>query len=310
MKYSIEGFSQEYALSLKKTITTSNGKEQQIKVDFTDLVILRWFVDFYPNMHKMTVDGKEYALLSHGKMLEDLPLLDISKRACVERMQKLVKLEILDYRLVKDGGTFSLYTFGKNYIGLVKNGACEKNTPYTFDHTRCAFDDIGGIRSTTHPVYVQPDNKDKSIIHSSINTSNYIYNTKLTTNNNILTKTEKSQETDEKSETSKADENFERLWKMLPSTQYDRKGSVSKKRKKELLKMGEEADKAISVYLNTVNRKYLYKRDRFFNEIIDNYIGKTEADFANCSTAETKKAKSNLQECYSVLDEWVKNGGE
>lgn len=310
MKYSIEGFSQEYALSLKKTITNKEGKEQQIKVDFTDLVILRWFVDFYPNMHKMTVDGKEYALLSHNKMLEDLPLLDISKRACVDRMQKLVKLDVLDYRLVKDGGTFSLYTFGKNYIGLVKKAGVAEGTPYTFDPTPCTFNDTGGIRSATHPVYVQPDNKDKSIIYSSINTPNYIYNTKPTTNINILTKTEKSQENDDKLEASKADENFEQLWKMLPSTQYDRKSSVSKKRKKELLKMGEEADKAISVYLNTVNRKYLYKRDRFFNEIIDNYIGKTETDFVDCSTAGTEKTKSSLQECYSALDEWVKNGGE
>lgn len=146
--------------------------------------------------------------------------------------------------------------------------------------------------------------------YSREETNNYVYSSKDTTNINILTKNEKSQENDDKSETSKADENFERLWKMLPSTQYDRKSSVSKKRKKELLKMGEEADKAISVYLNTVNRKYLYKRDRFFNEIIDNYIGKTETDFADCSTAGTKKTKSSLQECYSALDEWVKNGGE
>ena len=43
MKYTIEGFSQEYACSLRKEV---DGKT--IKLDCTDLVILRWFVDFYP----------------------------------------------------------------------------------------------------------------------------------------------------------------------------------------------------------------------------------------------------------------------
>ena len=84
MKYTIEGFSQEYALTLKKNIITKYGVEKTIKIDFTDLVILRWFVDFYPNMKKMIIDGKEYVWLSHKKLLNDLPLLDISKRACIE----------------------------------------------------------------------------------------------------------------------------------------------------------------------------------------------------------------------------------
>ena len=43
MRYTIEGFSQEYACSLRKEV---DGKT--IKLDCTDLVILRWFVDFYP----------------------------------------------------------------------------------------------------------------------------------------------------------------------------------------------------------------------------------------------------------------------
>ena len=153
MKYTIEGFSQEYALTLKKTVPTKNGKKKEIKIDFTDFVILRWFVDFYPNMRKMTVDGREYAWLSHNKMLADLPLLDISKKACIERMQKLVEFEILDYRFIKDGGTFSLYTFGKNYINLVSD---EKSTDYG----------VGGQPTTG--VGGQPATKDKSIINKSI----------------------------------------------------------------------------------------------------------------------------------------------
>ena len=55
MKYTIEGFSQQFASTLKKKII-KNNKEVEIKIDCTDLVILRWFVDFYPNMKKMVVE--------------------------------------------------------------------------------------------------------------------------------------------------------------------------------------------------------------------------------------------------------------
>ena len=78
------------------------------------------------------------------------------------------------------------------------------------------------------------------------------------------------------------DENFEKLWKLLKSTPYDRKAAVSKKRKKELFEMGfERVEKAVNVYLQTQNPAYYFKRDRFFNEIVDNYLDKEVSDFAN-----------------------------
>lgn len=120
MRYTIEGFSQEYAMTLKKTVTTDKG-EKTVKIDCTDLVILRWFTDFYPNMRKTIIDGREYVMVAHSKLLEDLPMIDISKRAFIDRMQKLVDFGILDYQLVKKGGTFSFYAFGENYKHLVSS---------------------------------------------------------------------------------------------------------------------------------------------------------------------------------------------
>ena len=160
MRYTIEGFSQEYAMTLKKAVPVKD-KQKTIQIDCTDLVILRWFVDFYPNMKKMTVDGKEYAWLTHKKLLADLPLLDITKRACIERMQKLVEFGILEYKLIKDGGTFSLYTFGKNYINLVRSN----------DTGGMRSNGIGGMQSTNTGECVQPDNKDSSITYPSISNS-------------------------------------------------------------------------------------------------------------------------------------------
>ena len=73
---------------------------------------------------------------------------------------------------------------------------------------------------------------------------------------------------------------FEHLWKLLPSTQYDRKVKVKPKRKKELFEMGiERVEKAINLYLKIQDPKYYYRKDNFFNEIIDNYLDKTEKEF-------------------------------
>jgi len=148
MKCSIEGFSQEYAVTLKKKVII-NGKEVERKIDCTDLVILRWFVDFYPKMKKMEIDGNQYAWLTHSKMVEDLPIIDINKRAFSERLQKLVDFDILTYKLVKEGGTIALYGFGKNYINLVcsSEGVVRSN-------------DIGGCVQTTYKDISIIDNKE------------------------------------------------------------------------------------------------------------------------------------------------------
>ena len=155
MKYTIEGFSQEYAITLRKYVER-NGKQTEIKIDCTDLVILRWFVDFYPKMKKMIIDGKEYAWLSHKKLVEDLPLIDISKRAFIERIQKLVEFNVLEYKLIKENGTFSLYTFGSNYNGLINSNGMQSNV-------------YGVCNQSYTGVYGQKHTKDNIINNISIN---------------------------------------------------------------------------------------------------------------------------------------------
>lgn len=162
MKYTLNGFSQQVALSFKKTVGI-DGKQKVIKIDCTDLTILRWFVDFYPNMRKMSADGKEYAWLSHKKLQEDLPILDISKRSCIDRMQKLVEFEILEYKCLKEGGTFSLYRFGKNYERLISSNA-EGMQSNVYGSTN---DNSQGMQSNVYPVCNQPTNKDITITYSS-----------------------------------------------------------------------------------------------------------------------------------------------
>ena len=166
LKYTIEGFNQEYAMTLRKEVEI-NGKKVLKKIDCTDLVILRWFVDFYPNMKKINVDGQEYAWISHGKLLEDLPIIDINKRSFIERMKKLVEFGILDYQLIKKGGTFSVYTFGENYKYMVSSerpsqeGMQSNVIGYAVKQHR-------GMQSNSIGVCSQTHNKDISIKDTSI----------------------------------------------------------------------------------------------------------------------------------------------
>ena len=93
------------------------------------------------------------------------------------------------------------------------------------------------------------------------------------------------------------DENFENIWKKLKASPHDRKGQVKPKRKKELYEMGiERVQKAIDLYLKIQDPRYYHRRDRFFNEIIDNYLDKQESDFNNY----------NDQTSYD-LDKWERD---
>lgn len=158
MKYTIEGFSQIYASTLKKEIVR-NGKNVTIKVDCTDLVLLRWFVDFYPKMKKYQVNGKEFAWVCHNKMVEDLPLIDINRQAFIERMHKLVEFNILEYCLLKEQGNVSVYAFGENY-------------PYMVEDTRGGKDlicsTVQGVIGLNKQGLCGQTNNDKSIINNNI----------------------------------------------------------------------------------------------------------------------------------------------
>lgn len=157
MKYTIEGFSQEYALSLRKEVIV-NGATVVKKIDCIDLVILRWLIDYYPRMDAMIVDGERYVFVSFNKLQKDMPLLDISKRSLSERMHKLVEFGILKYKLKKEGGTFALFAIGENYENLVQ----AKNVEGMQSNAQ------GVMQSTAQGVCSQTHNKNSSINNSSI----------------------------------------------------------------------------------------------------------------------------------------------
>ena len=195
MKYTIEGFSQAYACSLSYT-EVANGKTRILKLDCTDLVILRWFVDFFntPKVTKIIVDGKSYAWINYNYLKKQLPIITINKRAIAERLNKMCKLGVLEFHLHQAAGNYTYYRLGKNYINLISDSnndksdcnsalsESEKNEGgYAVQTTKvCCSNDKGYAVQTTKVCCsndkgyaVQTANKDSSIKDSSTKDSSF-----------------------------------------------------------------------------------------------------------------------------------------
>lgn len=167
MKFTIEGFSQEAALSMQKEVKVKNsrGKEQTkiLMLDQTDLTLLRWFVDFYPKMKKKIIGETQYAWVNYQSIINDLPLLRIEKRPVYNRFSKMCELGILVHYHDKSGGSYSYYGFGEKYSLLIETNPINSNSEgYVFKY-------IGGMYSNSEGVCIQIPTKDSSINNSSIN---------------------------------------------------------------------------------------------------------------------------------------------
>lgn len=144
MKYTVEGFSQEAALSMQTTIT-ENGNTKTIKLDIVDLTILRWIVDFYPRMKKTIIDGDEYVWFDYSVFVEDMPLLGLSKQSLYKRCIKMGQLGILKHKTIRSNGTYSYYGFGPEYSRLI-------GTPSHIAQAPTATQDPWACHTTPNPV--------------------------------------------------------------------------------------------------------------------------------------------------------------
>lgn len=166
MKYTIEGFSQEAALNMRKEETQENGKQQITRIDCIDLVILRWIVDFYPQMEKIEINGAQYAWVNYKALLEDMPLLDMKKRMLEIRLKKLVDFEILTRYTSRENGTWSYYGFGRNYFALIEGGAQNIADPSAKNCRPPAQNIADPLRKklqTKDPSTIDPSTTDSSI---------------------------------------------------------------------------------------------------------------------------------------------------
>lgn len=117
MKFTFMGFSQAKAIELG--------------LDDKDLAILRYFIDFKDSgsMTIKIIDDKPYYWLKYETLLAELPILGIkSKDVLRRRLKTLVDAGVLDFELVKKGGSFSFYGVGKRYKELIASDTQKQPT--------------------------------------------------------------------------------------------------------------------------------------------------------------------------------------
>ena len=144
MKYTILGFNQEKALELG--------------FDVDDLLIIRWFVDFYSSskMIKMNVGDKTYAWVNYSRVIEDIPILNMKKDTLSRRMKKICETGIMEHETLKQGGTFSLYKLTDKYDQLIstdkKTEGTDKKTEGTEKKTEGTEKIPEGYGKNSQPV--------------------------------------------------------------------------------------------------------------------------------------------------------------
>lgn len=186
MKYTIEGFSQEAAMSFSHTEAVKTGTVTKVVtqyVDCTDLAILRWFVDFYKFMRKINIEGQEYALLTYQRLADDMPLVRVSKRSFADRLMKLSKMGILEHKHFKEGGSYSVYTFGPEYERLVDSSKREKKEQEEEPQKEPSAKIVGG-GCLTDEGYAVKHRTNSNLLYNQLSLYNNIIN-------NILSSTEK-----------------------------------------------------------------------------------------------------------------------
>jgi hypothetical protein len=250
MRYALYGFSQPVAV--------------EFNLDHTDLLLLRWFIDFRDtnDMVHETINGKIYYWIKYKKIFEDLPILNIkSTDALRRRFKKLVDKKILIHYTKKNMGTFSFYGIGSNYVKLIstKGGTILKSEGTTQKSER--YDSkVGG--GTTQ---------------KSEQNINLLKDSSIKDNKDIVDS--KPESTERKNNSKEIELNFEKVWKLYPLKRG--KGKVKDKTKKELYKMGFEAiNLAIERYIKDVDLRRSDFKDlnymngsTFFNSGYHDYLG-------------------------------------
>lgn len=138
MKFTIMGFSQE--------------KLMELDMDLQDCLIVRWFIDFKDTdkMYSEIAENDKFYWIKYESLLKDIPILKIEKVTLGRRLKKLSEKGILKQYIKKQGGTYTLYTIGKEYTRLVSTEGCTQKS-------------IGGVLESTTGIDEKVQTKNYSI---------------------------------------------------------------------------------------------------------------------------------------------------
>ena len=126
MKF-VNGFPQEELACMVDVMIGKDKKPHEVRIDAADTLILQWLLHFYPRMNKKKVNDEEYAYISYKKVVEDLPILNTTKRAVAARFKKIEHFGLVKMLVEKDEfGTYTYIHLTKKYFSLLEtaDGGC------------------------------------------------------------------------------------------------------------------------------------------------------------------------------------------
>ena len=126
MKF-VNGFPQEELACMVDVMIGKDGKQHEVRIDAADTLILQWLLHFYPRMNKKKVNDEEYAYISYKKIVDDLPILNTTKRAVAARFKKIEHFGLVKMLVEKDEfGTYTYIHLTKKYFSLLETteGGC------------------------------------------------------------------------------------------------------------------------------------------------------------------------------------------
>lgn len=108
MKHNIEGFDQ------KKLV--------ELGIDARMAIVLRWFVDFVPNMATVREGEKTYLWIKYDYVVDELPIIASNKYAIKRIFDKFVEIGLMEFYLWKNKGNYSTYRLVPNiYNSLISD---------------------------------------------------------------------------------------------------------------------------------------------------------------------------------------------
>lgn len=164
MKHTVQGFQQDVLV--------------EYKLDCNDALILRWILDFYHtnSMRKMEYEGRSYFWIFYQKVVDELPILNLKKRAVAKHIDRFVDCGLFSKFVDSHGGNVTYFTINSDeYKRLVFQRDDTEQQPLQSEEQRvCSDHDTGVCPDENTPSVPSTPNIDSSPIDSSIKNSSII----------------------------------------------------------------------------------------------------------------------------------------
>ena len=90
-------------------------------LDVIDAMLLRFFIDFRDTekMYSEIIENDKFYWIKYEAVKENIPIINLDKRAIARRFKKLSDCGILKQYIKKENGTYSMYAVGSKYSMLI-----------------------------------------------------------------------------------------------------------------------------------------------------------------------------------------------